>query len=87
MGKAMYAPADMQAAIDTIRSNAEHYDLRPHHIAADLLENCRKNNDIEGMKFWRAVWIRIMSDEYLVSQKIPHRRRKHSQLPGEGSGR
>jgi hypothetical protein len=83
MGKAMYSPAEMPAAITKIRNEAQRYDLQPHHLAAELLDNCRRNNDTEGMKFWRAVWIQIMSDEYLASQRPAKRPRKHPQLPGE----
>lgn len=84
MGKAIYEPADTPAAITRIRDEAQRYDLQPHHLAADLMDDCRKNNDIEGMKFWRAVWIQIMSDDYLIAQPKTKRSLTRPQLPGEG---
>jgi hypothetical protein len=86
MGKAMYSLAEMPAVVSKLRNEADRYDLQPHHLAAELLDDCRKRNDIEGMKFWRAVWIQIMSDEYLKTQPNPDKPRRHPQLPGEGDG-
>jgi len=87
MGKAFYSTGEIPATIRKIRSEAQHYDLQPHHLAAELLDDCRKNNDIEGMKFWRAVWIQIMSDDYLIARRPQTRRPStHPQLPGEGEG-
>jgi hypothetical protein len=85
MGSTIYPPGDVQAAIQKLHDESEQYQLQPHKLAAALLENCRKNNDIEGMKFWRSVWVRIMDDDYLTSLPIPKEQKpKHSQLPGEG---
>lgn len=69
MGKAFYSPSEMQAAVNKLREEAAHNDVQPQHLAADHLEIARQNNDLEGMKFWRGVWIKIMSDEFKQSQK------------------
>ncbi len=84
MGKAVYSPREIPETIRKIRGEAQRYDLQPHHLAAELLDDCRKKNDIEGMKFWRAVWIQIMSDDYLLSRQ-PRTKRTSTrpQLPGE----
>jgi hypothetical protein len=84
MGKAIYSSAEARAAITRIRNEAQFDELQPHHLAAELMEDCRKNNDIEGMKFWRAVWIQIMSDDYLIAQPKTKRSLTRPQLPGEG---
>lgn len=84
MGKANYSSAEARAAITRIRSEAQRDELQPHHLAAELMDDCRKNNDIEGMKFWRAVWIQIMSDDYLIAQPKINHPSIRPQLPGEG---
>jgi hypothetical protein len=70
MGNALYPPGDKHATIQKLNSEAEKYKLQPHRLAASFFDNCRKNHDLEGMKFWRGVWIEIMDDDYLKSLSL-----------------
>ena len=68
MGQAFYSAQRLKTIIREMRTDAERHDLQPHHLANGLIEACRQRNDLEGMKFWRGVWIELMTDDYLRKQ-------------------
>lgn len=68
MGQAFYSAQKLRNIVHEMRVDAERHDLQPHHLANGLIEACRRRSDIEGMKFWRGVWIELMTDDYLHMQ-------------------
>ncbi|HTK85561.1 MAG TPA: hypothetical protein VL625_10805 [Patescibacteria group bacterium] len=68
MGQAFYSAQRLKNIVREMRSEADRHDLQPHHLANGLIEACRQRHDLEGMKFWRGVWIELMTDDYLRTQ-------------------
>jgi hypothetical protein len=78
MGQAFYSAQRLKTIVREMRTDTDRHDLQPHHLANGLIEACRRRNDMEGMKFWRGVWIELMSDDYLQTQpKSPRSKKLH----------
>jgi hypothetical protein len=70
MGHALIVTIENDPTIQKLKSEAARYGIKPHHLAHDLLNGCRKNDDLEGMRLWRNIWIELMSEEYRLSSPI-----------------
>jgi hypothetical protein len=68
MGQASFTltPDSVPTTARKLLDAAAHSGAKAHHLAEDKMEECRVTNDMEGMRFWRSVWIHLMSDEYLA---------------------
>lgn len=83
MGRSIYSGREsIQKAERKVIAAARRKGLQPYQMAQDFLNECISVNDIEGVKFWRSVWVRLMANEYVTPPE--------SMKPGvwsRGSGR
>jgi hypothetical protein len=64
MGQAELSHESVRGVIKNLCEESRASGRKPYHLAYDRLEACRNRNDTEGMRFWRNVWIQLMTEEY-----------------------
>jgi hypothetical protein len=60
-------PESVREIEQRLLETARRKGVKPYRLAQECLDECIRLDDPEQIKFWRSVWLRVMSDEYVVS--------------------
>ena len=77
MGQSKYFAESIQKTAAMLVEEAVKSGTKAHHLAQKKIEECQSAADTECMRFWRDVWIYIMSKDPMtgipIEQKLADR--------------